>query len=133
MHAWPVLVLHGLHNSIHIQLNLPISVDLDSTYLYQYPSRILPIVPQEKTINVLSKEIIMCSSTYQGPPWSMAIELGSPQVLFIGGRHESDTQCSSVCMPCYLSRARMGLETDTVELVLVGFWLVVCLGMTFQT
>ncbi len=29
--------------------NLRISVDLDPTYLYQYPSRILSIVPQEKT------------------------------------------------------------------------------------
>ncbi len=32
-----------------IQPNLPISVDLDPTYLYKYPSRILSIVPQEKT------------------------------------------------------------------------------------
>ncbi len=41
---------NGLH--ISIQLNLPISVNLDPTYLYQYPSSILPIVPQEKTNNV---------------------------------------------------------------------------------
>ncbi len=42
--------LPGFLTLYSIQLNLPIWVDLDPTYLQEQPSRIPPIVPQEKTI-----------------------------------------------------------------------------------